>query len=151
MTLPVQEQCVCFFSFRPACSFVPYCPCGTQAWTLLVRQWTVTKGKFFLALWYQLSKTQSQIFPLLFIWTLYAVVCLILRWILNKHSQRYQRSVPVHVHPYHAEVHLLQLCQGRQSLPCLSTEQSAHISQTNWTLGVKRAQAHYGLPSVSAP
>ncbi len=36
-------------------------------------------------------------------------------------------------------------------MPCLSTEWSAYTSQTNWTLGVKRAQAWYRLPSVSAP
>ncbi len=35
---------------------------------------------------------QSQIFPLLFMWTLYAVVCLNLRWILHNQSQRCQRS-----------------------------------------------------------
>ncbi len=36
--------------------------------------------------------------------------------------------------------------QGRQSVPCLGTERSAHTSHTNWTLWVKRAQALcYGL------
>ncbi len=59
--------------------------------------------------------------------------------------------VLVYVHPYCTKVHLFQPCQGRQSVPCLSTERSAHTSQTNWTSGVKRAQARYGLPSVSAP
>ncbi len=34
---------------------------------------------------------------------------------------------------------------------CLDTERSAHTSQTNWTLGVRNAQAQYALPSVSAP
>ncbi len=84
---------------------------------------------------------------------LYAVVCLKLGWILHKQSQWCQSVMPVlvHVHPYRSEVHLFQQCQGRQNMPCLSTKQSAHISQTNWTLGVKRAQALYGLPSVSAP
>ncbi len=62
-------------------------------------------------------------------------------------------SVPVlvHVHPYQAEAHLFRQCQGQRSVPCLSTEWSAHTSHTNWPLGVKRAQAWYGLPSVSAP
>ncbi len=83
---------------------------------------------------------------------LFVVVCLNLRWIPLKQSQRCQHSVPmlVHVHAYHAEVHLFQLCQGWQSVPCLSTEQSAHTSQTNWTLGVTCAQARCGLPSVRA-
>ncbi len=56
-----------------------------------------------------------------------------------------------HLHPYRTDVYLFQPCQSRQSVPCLSTEQSAHISQMNWTLEVERAQALYGLPSVSGP
>ncbi len=40
---------------------------------------------------------------------------------------------------------------GRQSVLCLGTMRSAHTSQTSWTLGIKRAQARYGLPGVSVP
>ncbi len=67
--------------------------------------------------------------------------CLNLKWILHKQSQWCRRSMPVlvHMHPYRAKAHLLQPCQGRQSVPCLGTERSAHTSQTNWTLGVKYA------------
>ncbi len=59
--------------------------------------------------------------------------------------------VLVHVLPYRTEVHLFQPCQGRKNVPCLSTERIANNSQANWTLGVKRAQVWYGLPSVSPP
>ncbi len=55
------------------------------------------------------------------------------------------------VHPYCAEVLLFQPSWGRQSVPCLRMERSAHACHTNWTLGVKRAEARYGLPDVSVP
>ncbi len=81
---------------------------------------------------------------------LYAVVCLNLRWILHKQSQRCWCSVPVlvhvHVHLYHAKIHLFQSCQGQQNVPCLDTVQSAYPSHTNWTLGIKRVFARYGMP-----
>ncbi len=68
-------------------------------------------------------------------------------------SQQYRRFVPVlvYVHPYCAKAHLFQPCEGLQNMPYLSTEWIAHTTQTNWTVRVKRAQAWYGLPSVSAP
>lgn len=37
------------------------------------------------------------------------------------------------------------------SVLCLRTTRSSHTSQTNRTLGVKRAWARYGMPCVSAP
>ncbi len=82
---------------------------------------------------------------------LYAVVCLKFRWILNKQSQRCRCSLPVlvHVYPFRAEVCLFLPCKGWKSVLCLSTERSAHIIQTNWTLGVKRAQAQYRSATVS--
>ncbi len=111
---------------------------------------TVPKHERPPSLWYLRSNRQSQIFPLLCIWTLSAV-CLNLRLILHKQSQQCRCSMLVLVHPYCTEVHLFQPCQGRQSVPCLSTDRSAHTSQTNWTLAVKHSQARYGLPSVNAP
>ncbi len=37
-----------------------------------------------IVLWFLSSTRQSQIFPLLFMWTFYAAACLNLRWILKK-------------------------------------------------------------------
>ncbi len=112
--------------------------------------WSMECDPYFQKLNLQ-SKRQSQIFPPLFIWTLFAAVCLNLRWILHRQSQRCRCSVLVLVHvcPHRTEAQLFQLC--RQSLPCLNMEPSANTSQTTWTLGVKRAQAWYRLPNVSAP
>ncbi len=94
-----------------------------------------------VALWYSRSKRRSVwIFPLLFIWTLCAALCLNLRRILHKQSQWCRCSMPVlvHVHPYKgSKVHLFQQCQGRRCVPCLGTVQSPYTSQTTRTLRVK--------------
>ena len=61
------------------------------------------------------------------------------RWWLYFMSRFY---APMHEHQ--------QPCEGQGGVLCLSTVQSAHTSQSNWTLGVKCDFAWYGWPSVSS-
>ncbi len=52
------------------------------------------------------------------------------------HEQSHQcRHVPFHAHA--PKVHLFQLCQGQESVPCLSASNIDNTRQTNWTLESK--------------
>lgn len=53
--------------------------------------------------------------------------------------------------PNRALVHLFQLGQGLLNEPRPSTARSAHTSQTNRALGVKRSRAQFKTPIVSTP
>ncbi len=89
---------------------------------------------------YSRSKRQLQIFSLLFIWTLFAAICLNLRWILPKQSQRFWRSNP-----------LLPTVPGMTKHAVLGHSMEHSHQPNKLDSGGQTCLGTIRLPSVSAP